>query len=246
MTAPYLAHETMENETSNLKRPLLYALIVSVIFGAVLGIILVLRGKWGWYETRVILTTIVIAISSLCGLACDLSRTPRGLNLLPKSGLALTGISAVMILIGMWADFDEEWFWKTAASISIFAVATVHVCLLSIARLVRRFQWVFFIAWQAIFGLAALLVFVIVAEVDSEEMMRIVAVASIVVAALTLVIPILHRIGRMESNKGDLLMPVDERTVDSIDFEIAKLHKQIAQLEKLRSEITGEPDGTSS
>ena len=236
----------MTNETSNLKRPLLYALIVSVILGAVLGIFLVLRGKWGWFETRVILTTIVIAVSSLCGLACDLSKTPRGLNLLPKCGLALTGVSAVLNLIGMWLEFDEEPFWKVAASISIFAVATVHVCLLSIAKLVRRFQWVFFIAWQAVFGLAALLVVIIIAEIDSEELMRIVAALSIIVAAISLVIPMLYRIGRMESNRGDLLMPVDERTVASIDTEIARLHKQIAKLEKLRFEIAGQQNDESS
>jgi hypothetical protein len=236
----------MANETSNLKRPLLYALIVSVILGAVLGIIVVLRNEWGWFETRVILTTVVVAIASLCGLACDLSKTPRGLNLLPKSGLALTGVSALIILIGMWIEFEEEWYWKMAASISIFGVATVHVCLLSIAKLIRRFQWVFFIAWQAIFGLAALLVVIIIAEIDSEELMRLVAVASIVIAALTLVIPMLHRIGRMDANNGDLLMPVDQRTVVSIDTEIAKLQKKIVMLEKLRVEVAGEPTNKPS
>lgn len=236
----------MSNETSNLKQPLLYALIASVILGALLGIIVVLRNEWGWFEIRVILTTVVVAVASLCGLACDLSKTPRGLNLLPKFGMALTGVSATLILFGMWLDIDKESFWKTAVSISIFAVATVHVSLLSIAKLVRRFQWVFFIAWQAIFGLAALLVLIIVGDIDSEELMRFVAVASIVVAALTLVIPMLHRIGRMESNKGDLLMPVDERTVESIDTEIAKLHKRIAKLEKLRAEIAGKPSSKSS
>ena len=236
----------MPKESSNLKRPLLYALIVSVILGAVLGIFLVLRGKWGWFEIRVILTTIIIAVSSLCGLACDLSRTSRGFNLLPKFGLALTGISAALILFGMWIAIEEDDFWKAAASISIFAVATVHVCLLSIARLIRRFQWVFFIAWQAIFGLAALLVAIIIMEIDSDEVMRFVAVAAIVCAALTLVIPMLHRIGRMESGKSELLMPVDERTVDSIDNEIAKLNKRIAKLEKLRVEIAGKTSAESS
>lgn len=72
------------NNDRNLKRPLLYMLVGSVMLGAALGIIVVLRNTWGWFEVRVILTTITVAVSSLCGLACDLSRTPRGANLLPK------------------------------------------------------------------------------------------------------------------------------------------------------------------
>ena len=88
----------------SLRRPLLFALIGSVIFAALLGIVLVLQAKWGWFEVRVILTTITIATASVCGLACDLSRTPRGTNSLPITGLVLTAIAAGMILLGMWLD----------------------------------------------------------------------------------------------------------------------------------------------
>ena len=62
----------MQNH-GDLKRPLLYLAVGSVMVGAVLGIIVVLRNTWGWFEVRVILTTITIAVASLCGLACDLS-----------------------------------------------------------------------------------------------------------------------------------------------------------------------------
>ena len=226
-------------KSSNLKRPLLYALIVSVMFGAALGIIVVLRNQWGWFEIRVILTTVIIAAASILGLACDLSKVPVGKNVLPNLGLALTGVSAVMLLIGMWAEVEEVWFWKTAIASSIFAVATIHVCLLSIAKLVSRFRWVFFVASQAVFGFATLLAVIILAELESEGLWRFVAVASIVVAALTLVIPILHRIGRMESKSTDLLMPLDQRNLASIDTEIASLQKQIAKLEKVRAKIVG-------
>lgn len=53
------------NKRSNLKRPLLYLLVASVLFGAALGIIIVLRNKWDWFEVRVILTTVTVAIASL-------------------------------------------------------------------------------------------------------------------------------------------------------------------------------------
>ncbi len=227
-------------EPTSLKKPLLYALIASVVLGAGLGIILVLRNEWGWYEVRVILTTVIIAVASLCGLACDLSKTPIGTNLLPKSGLAMTGLAAALMLIGMWSEIESDSFWKLAAVVSILGVATVHVCLLSIAQLERRFQWVYFVACQIIFGLAAILSFALVFEIDSDELWRIVAAISIVVAALTLVIPILHRIGRMSGNREPLLMPIDARNVADIDEQILQLEDRIKRLSQLRSKILRE------
>lgn len=227
-------------EQSSLKKPLLYALVVSVVLGALLGIVLILRNTWGWFEVRIILTTGVVAAASLCGLACDLSKTPFGANLLPKSGLVLTAIAAIMLLLGIWSDIDSEAYWKSVISASIFTVATVHVCLLSIAKLIGRFQWVYFIGCQIIYGLATLLTILVVAEVDSDGMWRFVAALAIVVAAITLVIPILHRLGKMEAKRDELLMPVDERNVASIDNEIARLRDRITQLEQLRMKIIGD------
>lgn len=144
-----------------------------------------------------------------------------------------------MILIGMWADLESEWYWKSTASVSIVAVATVHICLLSIAKLTGNFRWVFFIACQVIFGLALLLCVVVMWEVENDRMYRFLAVISIVDAALTLVIPLLHRIGKTDANRSAMMMPVDERNVVALDSEIALLKKRISDLEMLRSEIAG-------
>lgn len=227
------------NDRGSLNRTLLYFLVGSVLIGAVLGIVIVLRNKWGWFEFRVILTAVTVAIASLCGLACDASRTPRGRNLLPITGLVLTFLAAAMTLAGVWSDFfDCTWYAKATACVSIFAVATVHVCLLSIARLAPRFGWVFLIACQVIYGLAILLAVMVVWEIDEEPMFRFVAAVSIVDAALTLVIPLLHRISRTEADREAMITPLDQRSVAAVDEELATLRKRIADLERLRSEIT--------
>lgn len=222
---------------TNFKKPLLYALIISVVLGAILGIVFVLRDTWGWFEVRVMLTTVIIAVASLCGLASDLSRIPFSRNLLPRSGLILTALSAAMLLLGMWSEIENEAFWKTAFSLCTFSVATVHVCLLSIARLAGRFRWASFIGNQLIYGLAVIVTIVIVGEIDSKEIWRFIAALSIVVAAITLIIPILHRIGRIESNQQELLMPVGQRNIASIDQEIERLRHQIEELQKVKSAI---------
>ncbi len=225
------------NGQSNLKRPLLYSLVGSVVLGALLGIVLVLRNTWGWFEVRVILTTVTVAIASLCGLACDLSRTPRGANILPRGGLVLTLVAAGLILAGMWTDLNKDGFWKFTISVSIFAVATVHICLLSIAQLAKRFRWVYFIACQVIYGLAVLLAVIVFWELENERMFRFVAMISIVDAALTLVIPLLHRISRTDDNHSHIAAPIAARNLAAIDAEVAALKKRIVELEKLRLEM---------
>lgn len=227
------------NSSQQLKRPLLYLLISSVLFGAVLGVLLVLRNTWSWLEVQVMLTTVILAVSSLCGLACDLSRLPRGQNILPKSGLALTLVAACLLLFGVWIEASSESYWKFTVTAIIPAVAVVHVCLLSIARLARRFQWVFTVAWQCIGGLACVLIGMVVFEFYSVDISRFVAVLSIVVTALTLVIPLLHRLSRTEQSASPLTTPLEQRNLAAIDAEIARLQQRIAQLKKLRIEVVG-------
>ena len=218
------------------KRPLLFLLVGSVILGALLGIILVLRDNWGWLEIRVMMTTIVVAVTSICGLACDLSRLPRGLNLKPRVGLISTLIAALLVLLQIWDLVGDQLFEKLPVSAVIFAVASVHICLLSIAKLTGRYRWVTFIATQLIYGLAGILIALILFEIDAGEMWKFIAALTIVVAALSLVIPILHRVCKSD-DKSETLMPVEERNLAKIDEELAELRQRIAKLEAIRSEI---------
>ena len=228
------------NEKSKLKKPLLYALIGSVIIGAKLGIVLVLLDTWGWLEVRVILTTAVIAAASVCGLASDLCRTPRGRNVLPTAGLTLTGMASLMLLLGIWFEIDSELFWKWTFCACAFCVATVHVCLLSIARLAGKFRWIYFIGAQIIFGFAAMLSLIVFGEIDLEDVWRFIAAISIVIAAISLVIPILHRISRMEAARGELLSPLELRNVTAIDQQITELEARITELKRVRTKLLGE------
>jgi hypothetical protein len=223
--------------THSLKRPLLYLLVASVILAVILGISIVLRNQWGWFEIRVILTTLTIAAASVCGLACDVSRALRGYNLLPRAGLILTIIAACLILLGMWSDSNSSAFWKTTICLSVFAIATAHACLLSIARVARRFRWVQTVAYQVIFGLALLIALMIIWELDNQRMFQFVAAMSILDAGLTLLIPILHRISKTDPTTPPPLTLFEEKNVAVIDGEILQLKKRVAELERLREEI---------
>ncbi len=223
----------------SLKRLLLYSLLASVTLGAVLGVFLVLRNVWRWFEIQVILTTVVIAIASLCGLACDLSRIPCSKNYLPTFGLFLTSVSTVLILVGMWGGIYGDAYWKISISVSVFCFASVHVCLLSIVPLPATLQPTMFVAFQVIFGVASLLCVMIIWELDDKRMYRFVAVAAIVDAAVTLAIPLLSRISLSDHRKQRPASPIEQRNAFAIDQEIATLRERIEELERLRSKIGG-------
>jgi hypothetical protein len=226
----------MANPT--LKRILLYSLVGSVAIGAVLAILFVLLNTWGWFEIRVILTTILVAAASLCVMACELARTPKGRNLLPYAGFGLTVLASVMMLIGMWSDIREDAYWMLAGSLCTFAIATVHVCLISVAPLARKFKWVYYIAFQITYGLAIIFSLVIFDSFRPEEgIIRAIIALAIVDTALTLVIPILSRISRTDQPDELLESPLELRNDAAIDKEISLLRNRIAELEKLRAKM---------
>lgn len=225
------------NTESNMKKNLLYVLIGSIVASAGLAIFFVLRDEWGWFEIKVLLSTCTIAVASLCGLACELSRTIRGLNLLPRSGVLLTLVTATLYLIGIWPEIDSEIYWKSVAVLTIFVFAVVQASLLSIARLAKRFSWVYMLTLQVVFGLAILCSVMCVFEIDDDRTMRFLIALSIVDAALTLVIPVLHRISKSDPQGQLLISPLEERSLDTIDQEIKQLQERLAKLELMRKEI---------
>lgn len=227
------------DEPRQFRRRILYLLIGSILFGAVLGLVIVLRGEWSWFEVRVMITAATIAAASIGALACDMARTPRGRNLLPKAGLGLSIAAAALVLGGVWPEVRSDVYWKATACLGVAAVAVVHMCVLSIARLARRFAWVYIVACQVICGLAAIICAMIIGEIDAEPMFQLVAALSIADAAFTLAIPVLHRLSKLDDQGATLPTPLELRNAAAIDAEIAQLQQRIQQLQQLRAEIAG-------
>ena len=214
------------------KKAFLYSLVASVLLSAFLGIIAILSGRFGWVEVRIILTTVTIALASICGLGCGAYLGTKPGQALPLSGIVLTLLAAVMIIMGMWIEVESEGFWKLAVSISVFAVACAHLSLLSMARLAEWFQWSLVAAYVVIFGVASLIVVMIFFEIDETGMFQLLGVAAIVDAAMTILVPLFHRLSRSELAAMSDSMPIVE--TEAIDAEIATLKERIAELERIK------------
>jgi hypothetical protein len=211
-------------------------MIASIIATALLGLYALAVPTEDWeFEFKALLTTLIITAASIAGLACG-GCLGRGHRILPTAGLILTPVAAVMLLIGMWAEINSVTYWKTASTLSFFAVACAHLSMLFMANLAGAYRWAYLAAYQLVFGLATLCAVGILFELfEKEGYWRTTAGISILVAAITLLIPVFHYMSRD-------LVAAAQRDADPLfvlEEEIARTKKQLLDLENKRRVLLG-------
>ena len=189
----------------NPKRIALWFLILSVALSAVIGIIAIVVGTFGRTEAQILLTTLTISAASICALACGALWESGRAKLFSLAGIALAVFDAVLFIVGIWWESRSEGYWKFSASVGLMAAATAHVCLLALARLAPRFSWSRIAAPIAAYFLAFLFIYLIYFTPKGDVLIRIIGVTAIILAALTILTPVFHRLSR-----GDL---IDSSTV---------------------------------
>lgn len=222
-------------ETGNqltLKRGFLYSLIGSVAVSALLGIATILSGDFGELQIRILLTTLTISAASVCGLSCGAALEAKRGTPLPIAGITLSVVSALLIIRGIWMESFSEVFWKITATTSVFAVATSHVSLLLLARLSPSYAWAKGAAHVVIFGVASVITAMVWSEFDDEGMFRLLGVAAILDAAISILIPVFHRLSR-----GDLEHRSASSDLVAINREILSLRSRLAELEQQKQRL---------
>jgi ribosomal protein S27E len=178
------------------KKVALWFLIASVALSAALGILAILTGNFGDFEMRIILTTLTISAASIGALAAGALWEGRGEKELPLLGIVLSVVAGLLIIAGIWFEPGGDQYWKFSASTGVLAAATTHACLLSLAKLAPRFAWARLVTLTAVYALAVLIVMTIYFEPHGDLGFRIIGTTAIVVAALTIMTPIFHRLSR--------------------------------------------------
>ncbi len=185
----------------------LRSLIVSVIATALLGIIAVLGNRFDDLTARILLTSVVVSIASLASLTCAtfLERRPR--HPLALAGIALAVVAAALIVVGLWAHINATDYWRVSGSVGVVAIVTAQICLLWLAQPAARFAWVQWAAFAVWYGLAGIIVWMIWGEPPEEMIWRPLSVLAILAGAVTIVVPVLHKL-----NSGAAAAPAVERT----------------------------------
>lgn len=185
-----------------LRRTLLWLFLGCLGVSALLAIGAVLNGKFGELELRIVASSSTISGASICAMACAAFRERERGRRLGTIGIALACVAAALLLLLIWRDGHDRPLNELTLVIAICAVATAHAQLLWLPRLAERHRWAQFAAVGAIGLLALLLTSVILGDADSEGMLRSTIVVGIVVALLTLAVPILWKIGSVGSEAG--------------------------------------------
>jgi len=212
----------------NLRKIFLYLLIISVAVSALLGIVVIIFGSFGEFATRVLMTTFTITLTSILGLACGAYLELRGAKTLPYAGIFSSLVAAALAIFMIW--FDENnvaAIWKTGATAAILATACGHLSLISIATLDKRFLWSRYVIYSSVAILVSIFLWILWLEPESSSdiVSRIIGVLSIVVAALTVITPVFHKLSHKETGTSE------------IDAEIDRLRARIAELEAKRAEL---------
>ncbi len=223
----------------SLKKIFSYALIGSVAVSALFGILAILMGNFGDMEIRILLTSLTISATSLCGISCGASLEAKRAKILPIAGVALALVSAVLVIAGIWGVFSSQEYWKCTATVVIFAVACAHMSLLLLARLSERYRWSIWAAYGAIFGGAIVLSSMFWGDFDLEWVGRLFGVLAILASAFSITIPIFHRLSREEILLNGRH---EEPLLADVECEIAELNVRLNDLEQLRTSLRSRQD----
>lgn len=206
-----------------------------------MGIWAILSGEFGDLQARVLGTTLTVVGTSILGLACGAffesprSRENAALYAVPIAGLILTVSAAAITLWLIWGFkvSNEEAIYKTLFVFTMFAFSLAQLSLLSLARLAGRFRWARVTTYAVVLVLASIVSVIVVFEPESsdETVLRLIGVLAVVDAALTVMIPIFHRLSRTEFANAE--MP----SAAGIEVEIDNLKAQIARLERQKEDI---------
>ena len=224
----------------SLRQLFLWMHIVAVVCSAFAGIGQILAGNY--QEFRVLFTALTIALASVCALGCGAALEGKRATIFPIAGLVLTLLGTLMLLYLIWLEkplqSSLEWFYRWTTVFCIMAVACSHISLLSIARLSKRYRWAIFLAVISILTVASLFSALFMTP-DPQKFwsgfFSIIAVAAIVDAAMSVLIPIFHLLSYREMKDLD---SGDESRLEAIDAQIAQLEGRLADLRQLRMENT--------
>ena len=178
-----------------LQRAALRALIASIVASAAMGVFALLVGEFEETQAKLLGTSLSVSGASVIAMACGFAWARGRLGPLPPVGIALGVAGFALVVAGMWPEVESEPYWKSTGTMLILAVAATHASVISPFGLARRSRWVLWAAYglNAIF--AALYIIAIWSEPDDDRYWRVTAAVAILLAAATIAIPVLRRLG---------------------------------------------------
>lgn len=190
--------------------------LASIAVNALIGIIAIVSGDFSSLDGKILVTSLSVTGGAVLALANMAARTRGSLKYIPEVGAAASVIGFAIVIYAVWDEFDSETAGKAAFTFILIGSGIAHGALLSLSKLLPRYIPVLRAAW----AFAALLVVMIITliwggedVIESSLYVRTMGVVIVLLGAVTLAVPILHR-----ASRGALL--AESRTEGSTKREI--------------------------
>lgn len=219
----------------NARRNAIWFVLASIVVNAVIGIVAIVSGEFSDVDGKILVTSLSVTGGAVLALANLATRTEKFFRYVPEVGALCAVVGFGLLAYAAWDEFDSGNVARVSGTSILFASGTAHAGLMSLSRLLPRYLPVLRAAWLLAAVLVVMITILIWASDSVEEDLyaRVMGVVIVLLAAVTLAVPVLHRASKDE-------LATAERAVSS--SEPAVRHCPNCGSEEL--EMSG--DGTSS
>ncbi len=179
-----------------MRRIALQALIASIAASALVGMYVLLLGGGGDLEGKILVTALATSVLSILVMACGAALERGHLGFVPHGGTAASLGAYILMMIVIWKLSGRHGIAEGALGLAVVGAAAALACLLSLAALAPRFRWVRVSGYASAAAVALMLNLFIWHVLEPEEGLpvRLTGVLAILLAAVTITVPILHRL----------------------------------------------------
>ncbi|MFM8385803.1 MAG: hypothetical protein ACKOCB_03125 [Planctomycetia bacterium] len=178
-----------------MRRIALRLCLASITASAVVGVVILLSaGEMGATEGRILATTLCLSGASVLGMACAPAVERRRLGWVPRAALVASVLAGALGIVSVWVEgIRAEAWWKALGSVCVLAACGAHASLLALAEPSRRHAWLRPAAYACASLLCAWVLAMIWAEAEGDLGWRVMGALAILLAALTLLVPLVRR-----------------------------------------------------
>lgn len=191
-----------EEKKNNLKKTFLLTMIVSLSLSALIGILVILFGKFDEFQAKVLISTLAVGGFSLLGLCCSSIFERDKLKIFSIVGMSTCVFGLLHSILLIWGGFESIWESEINLKILLtFLIITVSMAQASVLLLIRyknKKAQISLISTLALIGLIALIVVGLIYELiifDNEMFFKFLTVIVILDVLGTVITPILNKMG---------------------------------------------------
>jgi len=168
----------------------------SVVINAGLGIFALFAGEFGDFQGKVLVTSLSVSAGSVLSLAMFPARERGLLRPVPAGGVALSILGFGLLIILVWTDFSSGQLGRLTGSVLTLAVSSGYASLITLAVVNPKYINIMRSAYALVTVLSLMIIGALWGEPEADMLPRLLGVVSILLAAATVSIPVLHRLNR--------------------------------------------------